>query len=157
MAKRLQGPRAAERRRAERKAAEREAAERKITAAEPKSLDPLMEPLRDYLLQKPGCEEGYPFGPDVMVFKVGDKIFGFLAWESVPVVLSLKCDPDRSEDLREEHEGINGAYHLNKKHWHSVALGGSVDMELALELINHSYALIVSTLPKKVRERLRGL
>ncbi len=157
MAKRLSGPRAAERRRAAKKAAEREVEERKIESAEPKPLDPLMEPLRDYLLAKPGCEEGYPFGPQVMVFKVGGKIFGFLAWEEVPVTLSLKCDPERSLELREVHVGINGAYHLNKKHWHSVALGGSVDRALAVELIDHSYELIVGTLSGKVRDRLRGL
>ena len=157
MAKRLTGPRAAERRRAKKRAAEREAEERKIAAAEPKPLDPLMEPLRDYLLAKPGCEEVYPFGPQVMVFKVRGKIYGFLAWEDVPVVLSLKCDPDRSQELREAHAGINGAYHLNKKHWHSVAMGGSVDMDLALELIDHSYDLIVGTLPGRVRDRLRSL
>ncbi len=124
---------------------------------EPRELDPMMEPIRDYLLAKPGCVEGYPFGPGVMVFKVGGKIFGLLAWEEVPVFVSLKCDPERSQELREQYEGINGAYHLNKKHWHSVAMDGSVDMELTRELIDHGYDLVVATLSGKVREQLQGL
>jgi len=124
---------------------------------EPRDLDPLMEPLRKYLLDQAGSEEGFPFGPDVMVFKVAGKMFALLVWEEVPVTVSLKCDPERSLELREEHVGINGAYHMNKKHWHSVVLGDSVDMALAQELIDQSYELVVATLPGKVQERLRGL
>ncbi len=150
------GPRAAERRRMERKAAAQTAAE-KPKEGEPRELDPLLEPLRDYLLAKPGCAEEYPFGPQVMVFKVVGKVFALLAWEEVPVYVSLKCDPERSQGLREQFSGINGAYHLNKKHWHSVAMDGSVDMELTQELIDHSYDLIVSTLPGRDRELLQGL
>ena len=124
---------------------------------EPRDLDPQMESLRDYLLRKPGSVEEYPFGPEAMVFKVGGKMFGLLAWEEVPVYVSLKCDPERSQELRERHAGINGAYHMNKKHWHSVALDGSVAMDLARELIDHSYELVAATLPGRVRDRLRGL
>ncbi len=129
----------------------------KTSAGEPRELDPLMDALRDHMLAKPGCEEDFPFGPQVMVFRVAGKMFGLMAWEEVPVYISLKCDPERSQELREQYAGINGAYHMNKKHWHSVALDGSVEMELARELMDHSYELIVATLPGKVRERLRGL
>ena len=130
---------------------------RKETAAEPRPLDPHCEPLRDYLLAKPGAEEGYPFGDQVMVFKVGGKIFGFLAWEARPVYVSVKCDPERSVELREQYSGITGAYHLNKKHWHSITMDGSVDLEFAKALIDEGYELIVASLPAKDRERLRGL
>ncbi len=141
----------------EKKRLERREARRLEEAAGPRELDPLLEPLREYMLAKPGSEEEFPFGPQVMVFKVGGKMFGLIAWEEIPVYISLKCEPERSQELREEHVGINGAYHMNKKHWHSVAMGGSVDLDLARELMDHSYELIVETLPGKVRERLQGL
>lgn len=157
MSKIPRGPRAAERRRLERKRQEQERLERERKAAEPREIDPLMEPLREYMLAKPGCVEEFPFGPEVMVFKVGGKMFGLLAWEEVPVYISLKSDPEKSQALREQYAGINGAYHMNKKHWHSVAMDGSVDLELARELMDHSYELIVATLPGRERERLRGL
>ena len=143
-----------EKKREERKVAR--AAEDKANEG-PRELDAQMEPLRDHMLAKPGCVEEYPFGPQAMVFKVAGKMFGLLAWEEVPVSISLKCDPERSLELREEHEGINGAYHMNKKHWHSVAMGDSVDMVLVRELMDHSYELVIATLPGKERERLQGL
>ncbi len=158
MAKRMMGPRAAEKRRlAQKKKQERARPVSQQDAAEPRDLDPMMEPLRQYMLAKPGCEEDFPFGPQVVVFRVGGKMCGLLAWENVPVTISLKCDPERSLELREQYSGINGAYHMNKKHWHSVAMDGSVDMDLVCELMNHSYALIVATLPGREQERLRGL
>jgi len=157
MSARPLGPRAAERRRLERKRLAQEKLERERKAAEPREIDPMMEPLRDYMLAKPGCVEEYPFGPQVMVFKVGGKMFGLMAWEEVPVYISLKCDPERSQALREQHAGITGAYHMNKRLWHSVAMDGSVDLDLARELMDHSYELIVATLPGRERERLRGL
>lgn len=128
-----------------------------IYGGEPRDLDPQMDSLREYLLSKPGSTEEYPFGPEAMVFKVGGKMFGLLAWEEVPVYVSLKCDPERSQELRERHTGINGAYHMNKMHWHSVALDGSVELDLARDLIDRSYELVVATLPGKVRERLQRL
>jgi len=141
----------------ERRQREDELRRQHLAETGPRQLDPMMEPLRDYMRAKPGCEEEFPFGPQAMVFKVGGKMFGLLAWEEVPVYISLKCDPERSVELREQHKGINGAYHMNKKHWHSVAMDGSVELELAQELMDRSYELIVATLPGKVRERLQQL
>ncbi len=164
MAKKHLGPRAAEKRRRERRRKEQQALEEKPAQAapaaadgEPCDLDPMMEPLREYMLSKPGCTADFPFGPEAMVFRVGGKMCGLLAWEEVPVYISLKCDPERSVELREQYTGINGAWHMNKKHWHSVAMDGSVDMELAQELMDRSYELVVATLPGRERERLRGL
>jgi len=124
---------------------------------EPRELDPVMERLRDHMLEKSGCEEEYPFGPQVMVFRIVGKMFGLMAWEENPVVISLKCDPERSQLLREEHEGINGAFHMNKKHWHGVVVAGSVDFALAQELMDHSYDLIIASLTSKEQEHVRRL
>lgn len=163
MAKRLArglGPRAAERRRLAKKKQDRETLarlERQQKTAEPRALDPKMLPLRDYMLAKPGCTEDFPFGPQAMVFRVGGKICGLLAWEEVPVYISLKCDPEYSQELREQFSGITGAYHMNKVHWHSVAMDGSVSIRLVCELMDQSYALVVASLPQREQERLRGL
>jgi len=125
---------------------------------EPKTtLDPNMEPLRDYVLSKPSVQDGYPFGPEVMVFKVGGKIFAFMAWEENPVFISLKCDPQRALDLREQHPGIIPGYHLNKQHWNSITPGDSVTTELLHELIDHSYDLIVASLTQKARAELNSI
>jgi predicted DNA-binding protein (MmcQ/YjbR family) len=157
MAKRKYGSKAALERRREKLKQEEEARLRQVDKGEPRELDPMVEPLREYLLAKPGSVEDYPFGPQVMVFKVGDKIFAFLAWEENPTYVSVKCDPERSVELREQYSGINGAYHLNKKHWHSIAMDGSVDLELTKELIDEGYELIKASLPQKVQDRLQGL
>ncbi len=123
---------------------------------EPKGgdLDPRMDVLRDYMLSKPATTDDFPFGPQAMVFRVAGKIFGIMPWEENPVSISLKCDPDRAVQLREQHAGITGAYHLNKTHWNGVRMDGSVSLELVKELMDHSYELIASSLPKKVRESL---
>ena len=124
---------------------------------EPRELDPMMEKLRAHMLEKSGCEEEYPFGPEAMVFKVAGKMFGLMAWEVNPVIISLKCDPERSQLLREEHVGINGAYHMNKKHWHGVELGDSVGFDLVQELMDHSYDLVVASLTAKEQDHVRRL
>ena len=119
-------------------------------------LDPRMDVLRDYMLSKPHTTDDFPFGPQAMVFRVAGKIFGIMSWEENPISISLKCDPDRAVVLREQHPGITGAYHLNKKHWNSVKMDDSVDMELVKELMDHSYELVAASLPKKIRD-LHGL
>ena len=123
---------------------------------EPKGgdLDPRMDILRDYMLGMPHTMDDFPFGPDAMVFRVAGKIFGIMPWEENPISISLKCDPERAVQLREQHPGITGAYHLNKTHWNGVRMDDSVSLELVKELMDHSYELIVASLPKKVREEL---
>ncbi len=118
------------------------------------ALDPRLEPLREYLLGKAAVTEEYPFGPEVMVFKVAGKMFALVAWEENPLRVSLKCDPARALDLREEHEGITAGYHLNKQLWNTITPGGTVTAALIRELADHSYDLIVAGLPKKVRDSL---
>ncbi|GAB5540056.1 MAG: MmcQ/YjbR family DNA-binding protein [Salibacteraceae bacterium] len=113
-----------------------------------------IEEFRDYCLAKPSVSESTPFGPDTLVFKVMNKMFALCdidAFESV----NLKCDPERSIELRAQYDGIKPGYHMNKKHWNTVNCDGSVNDDLLLELIDHSYNLVVSSLPKKVREGLK--
>lgn len=104
---------------------------------------------------KPGSTEEYPFGDEVAVFKVGGRIFALVMLNSTPGNISLKCDPDLAVELRSRYAAITAGYHLNKTHWNTIELDGSVpDGELS-ELIDHSYDLIVARLPKAQRAELQ--
>lgn len=103
----------------------------------------------DYFLGKPGAEETTPFGPDVLVYKVGGKMFAATVPEEFPSRINLKCDPERAEDLRDRHSAIVPGFHMNKKHWNTLYLDGSLPANLIRELIDHSYDLVVASLPKK--------
>jgi predicted DNA-binding protein (MmcQ/YjbR family) len=102
-------------------------------------------------LSKPGAEETTPFGPDVLVYKVGGKMFALAVPDEFPARINLKCDPDRAVVLREEHESIIPGYHMNKRHWNTVVLDGSLTSALVKELIDHSYQLVFASLPKSRR------
>jgi predicted DNA-binding protein (MmcQ/YjbR family) len=102
----------------------------------------------------PHVEECTPFGPEHFVEKVGGKIFAIHSPGEYPIRLNLKCDPDRAVELREEHEAIIPGYHMNKKHWNTLILDGSLPAGLVKELIRHSYDLVFASLPKKTREML---
>jgi len=109
------------------------------------------ETLREYCLSKPGTTESFPFGGDTLVFKVGGKIFALLATESQPTTINLKCDPERAVQLREEHTAVTPGYHMNKTHWNTVILNGSVRSADVQEWIDHSYDLVLKSLPKAVQ------
>ena len=112
-----------------------------------------LEEFRTHCAAFPGFSEDLPFGPEVLAFRVGGRIFALMdvdAFESV----NLKCDPERAVDLREQHAGITPGYHMNKRHWNTVTLGGALPDGLVRELIDHSYALVVAGLPAKERARL---
>lgn len=115
-----------------------------------------IEEYRDFCLALPGVTEGFPFGPETMVFKVMNKMFALTNIEAYDFV-NLKCDPERAITLREEYEGINPGWHMNKVHWNSVKTSADVEDELFKELIRHSYDLIVESLPKKTKEDLKLL
>jgi predicted DNA-binding protein (MmcQ/YjbR family) len=103
---------------------------------------------REYCLSKPRANEGTPFGPDVLVFKVGGKMFALAALDEVPTTVNLKCDPDLALDLRDRYEQITPGYHMNKKHWNTIDIEGCIpDAELQ-RLIDHSYDLVVKGLPR---------
>jgi predicted DNA-binding protein (MmcQ/YjbR family) len=98
--------------------------------------------LVDYCLTKLGATEDYPFGPDVIVIKFGGKMFALFFRRGGRVNLSLKCDPDYAELLRRQHAAITPGYHLNKRHWITLLLDGSLGAGQIRELISHSYQLV---------------
>jgi predicted DNA-binding protein (MmcQ/YjbR family) len=112
-----------------------------------------LESLREYCLAKPHATEGLPFGPTVLVLKVGGKMFGLLPLDTEDLQINLKCDPERAIQLREEHDSILPGYHMSKKHWNTVLVNG-LKNSLVLELIDHSYELAFESLPKKVLAEL---
>lgn len=102
-----------------------------------------IEALRAYVLQKPGVTEGFPFGEDTLVFKVKEKVFLLTGLDSSPLQFNVKCDPDKAIELREEFpDSILPGYHMNKKHWNTVIVNGSVPNRLLKELIDHSFDLV---------------
>ena len=109
---------------------------------------------RDYCLRKKGATEGTPFGPENIVFKVGGKMFALAALDEIPAMVNLKCDPDRALELRDRYEQVTAGYHMNKRHWNTVELGTGVPDSEVRKMIDHSYELVVQSLPKAQRARL---
>jgi len=107
-----------------------------------------------HCLSLPHVEETTPFGPDVLVYKVGGKLFALTVPEDFPARVNLKCAPERAVELRDEYPGITPGYHMNKRHWNTVLLDGSVPSRLVRELIEHSYQLVVASLPARMRKEL---
>jgi predicted DNA-binding protein (MmcQ/YjbR family) len=112
--------------------------------------------LRRWCLARPLAVEDFPFGPATSVFKVGGKMFALTALHARPLAVSVKCEPSLAEALRAEHSGIRPGYHLNKRHWITVTLDGSLPDELVLGLIEDSYELVVEGLPRRERELVRS-
>ncbi|MEM7015181.1 MAG: MmcQ/YjbR family DNA-binding protein [Verrucomicrobiota bacterium] len=110
-----------------------------------------LEQIRSQLLSYPDTTEETPFGPDVLVYKVSGKMFATLSPEDVPVPMNLKCDPDRAIELRDEYEAIDPGYHMNKRHWNTLQLDGSLPDSLVSELIDHSFECVLKKLPKRKR------
>jgi predicted DNA-binding protein (MmcQ/YjbR family) len=106
---------------------------------------------REYCLTKPGAKEGTPFGPDVLVYKVGGKMFALAALDEVPPTANLKCDPDLALDLRDRYEQVKPGYHMNKKHWNTVEIEGGIPAVELRKMIDHSNQLVVESLPKAAR------
>lgn len=112
-----------------------------------------IENFRDICIKKAGVTEEFPFDNQTLVFKVMSKMFALVdvdLFESA----NLKCDPERATQLREQYAGIKPGYHMNKKHWNTVMMDGSVPDPLIVELIDHSYDLVVTGLTKKLRDEL---
>jgi predicted DNA-binding protein (MmcQ/YjbR family) len=115
------------------------------------------EILAAYLLKYPQTSEEQPFGPDADVYKVAGKIFAILAPDDTPPAISLKCDPVIALELRHEYKSVVPGYHLNKDHWNTVTLDGSIPDSELKKMIAHSYEQVVNGLPKSLRVRLSAL
>lgn len=101
--------------------------------------------LETYLLSMPNARLDYPFGEGVAVYKAGDKMFALISEGSSPIRLSLKCDPQLAETLREKYESVMPGYHLNKKHWNTIVMTGQLTWEDIQDLIRHSYNLVTES------------
>jgi predicted DNA-binding protein (MmcQ/YjbR family) len=102
-----------------------------------------IEQLRDYVLQLPNVTEGFPFGEDTLVFKVQEKIFLLTGLNSQPLQFNVKCNPDKAIELRAEYpDCVLPGYHMNKKHWNTIVINGTLSKKQLIEMINHSYSLV---------------
>lgn len=111
-----------------------------------------IEDLRSYCLSFQEVSEGFPFDESTLVFKVLGKMFALTSLNSEDLRVNLKCDPERALELRATHPSIIPGYHMNKQHWNTVIIDGSLPDDMIRELIDHSYDLIVASLPKSKRE-----
>lgn len=110
-----------------------------------------IEQFREYCLAKKGVTEDLPFGPDTLVFKVMGKMFALSGLERLPPQVNLKCEPERSIELREEFDGaIIPGYHMSKTHWNTIFLN-EVPPNLITELVDLSYDLVISKFTKKLK------
>ena len=106
---------------------------------------------RDYLLGKPEAYEDFPFGPQVQVYKVKKKIFATLTYARGVARINLKCDPQEALILRDLFDAVIPGYHMNKTHWNTVILDGSIPAEEIMRMIDRSYTLVVKSMPKAER------
>lgn len=118
------------------------------------------EQLKSYLLDKPETTMEFPFGPDVNVFKVKGKMFALIGWKDDKMNMNLKCDPDESVALRDIFFSIKPGYHMNKKHWITIYFDeekyGPLPPEgEILRLIDNSFRLVVSKMPKSQQRSIR--
>jgi predicted DNA-binding protein (MmcQ/YjbR family) len=110
--------------------------------------------LRDLCLSFPGAEETFPFGPNTSVFKVAGKMFALSQLGADSLRVSLKCEPNLAVALREAYEAVIPGYHLNKRHWNTVIIDGSLPDDTVRDMIEDSYDLVVSKLPEARRRAL---
>jgi predicted DNA-binding protein (MmcQ/YjbR family) len=117
-----------------------------------------IEALRLCCLSKKAATEGLPFGDTALVFKVVDKMFALTSLDTEGCQVNLKCDPERAIDLREQYpDQIMAGYHMNKKHWNTVICDGNLGDRLIQELIDHSYHLVVKSMPKAAQAALKEI
>ncbi|NQV37041.1 MAG: MmcQ/YjbR family DNA-binding protein [Candidatus Marinimicrobia bacterium] len=110
--------------------------------------------INDYLQTKLGSKKEFPFGDEPAVFKVGGKMFALLAQKKEPLRLTLKCDPLEIDIVRMTFAAVNPGYHMNKDHWNTITLDGSMPNEILFAMIDDSYDLILSGLSKRIRESI---
>ncbi|WP_127142189.1 MmcQ/YjbR family DNA-binding protein [Flagellimonas marinaquae] len=116
-----------------------------------------VEELRELCISKKGVTEEFPFDESTLVFKVMGKMFALVALERLPLQCNLKCDPERAVELREQYDGvIIPGYHMSKTHWNTLFVE-QLPPKLIIELIDHSYDLVVASLTKKLQQELQNL
>ena len=120
-----------------------------------------IEQLREYCMNKKAATESFPFDENTLVFKVMGKMFALNPldkWEKGEAAITLKCDPEYSEELRAEYQSVYAGPYVSNKHWNTVSIyTGELSQELILELIDHSYDMVVKGMTKKLREQLNNL
>jgi len=114
-----------------------------------------IEQIREYCIKKNGVTEEFPFDEETLVFKVMGKIFLLASLESIPLQINLKCDPENAVEIREEYEAVQPGYHMNKKHWNTISIDGSVPAKKIFEWIDNSYRLVVAGLKKSDIKKLK--
>lgn len=116
-----------------------------------------LKTVTSWLLAKKGATEETPFGPDALVYKVMGKMFALVAWEEDPLAISLKCEPGQALFLRDLYPAVRPGYHMNKKHWNTVTLDGTIPEDEVRGMIDDSYDLVVKSLTRALREELGSL
>jgi predicted DNA-binding protein (MmcQ/YjbR family) len=115
-----------------------------------------IEQFRNYCLSKKGVHEDFPFGDETLVMKVMGKIFALANLDGT-LSLNLKCDPEKAVELRERFTAVRPGYHMNKKHWNTIDIDGSVPDKMIKEWIDYSYQLVIAKLTSKVRDELNNV
>jgi predicted DNA-binding protein (MmcQ/YjbR family) len=116
-----------------------------------------IESIRKHCLKKPGVTEDFPFGENTLVFRVMKKMFLLASIDEIPLRINLKCDPEKAMELRERHDSVIPGYHMNKTHWNTVVVDGTVPAQEILNWIDDSYLLIVNSLKKYDKEKIKRL
>ncbi len=116
-----------------------------------------LKPLTTQLLSKKGATEETPFGPEALVYKVMGKMFALVAWEGDPLSVTLKCDPGQALLLRDVYPAVQPGYHMNKTHWNTVTIDGTIPDAELMGMIDDSYELVVKSLTRAKRETLSRL
>ena len=112
-----------------------------------------IEKLRRHCLSKTGATEDFPFDESTLAFRIKGKMFCLTDLDK-PDSINLKCDPEKAVELREEHEEIIPGFHMNKRHWNTVDINGTLTDSFIFDLVDHSYDLVVKTLPRKLRAEI---
>ncbi len=113
-----------------------------------------IEELRDHCLHLKGVTEDFPFGEETLVFRVGGKIFLLIGLTEANR-FNVKCDPELAAELRERYSEVKPGYHMNKKHWNTVYMDGQLTHKQLCEMMDHSYDLVLKSLPKKTQEEIQ--
>ena len=112
-----------------------------------------IESIREHCIAKASVTETFPFGENTLVFKVLDKIFLLVGLEN-PDRFNAKCDPERSQELRAKYPEVQPGFHMNKVHWNTIFINGRLTDQQIIKLIDHSYELVVKSLPKSKQAKL---